>query len=114
MPLRSRDFVLLKCFIGLPFHCCPPLGSCSLALAEDFVRADGDEKGRDAPPATGGRGGGGGRQGADDAASYSLLPKRAQGRLPQLLLEDIHLVLTQDRRCSSGSIFAFNCTLWIN
>lgn len=87
---------------------CLPLGSFLLALAEVYVRADGSKPAWDAPPATGrGRGGGGGSQGGDDAASDSLLPKGTQGRLPQLLLENIYLVLTQDKRCSKWEYFCF-------
>ena len=71
---------------------CPPAGSDSLALAEVCVRAAGGERRRDAPRAAGG--GGGGAGGGDEETSPPQ-PQRAQSRLPQLLLEDIHLVLEQ-------------------
>lgn len=68
----------------------PILGPGHPDLAEDHIRGDGCGA-RDAAPASGGcwsREGGG-----DDATSGSFLPERPQGRLPQLLLEDLHLVL---------------------
>lgn len=74
---------------------CPPAGSDSLALAEVCVRAAGGERRRDAPRAAGGGGGGGGGPGGGDEETAPPQPQRAQSRLPQLLLEDIHLVLEQ-------------------
>lgn len=63
-------------------------GPRSPAPAEPRVGADGGERLRDAAWAAG-------RPEGSDAASRPSCPKRAQGGLPKLLLEDVHLVLTQ-------------------
>lgn len=89
----------------VPFLCRPPLGSRSLALAEICVWTH--ERRRDAPRAAGR---GDGSQGGGDAATPPSPPKRAQGGLPQLLLENVHLVLTQDESCPR----CFYLYFWIN
>lgn len=72
----------------------PVLGSGRPDLGEDHIRGDGCREG-DAAPASGGRGGSWSQGGGgDDAAPGSFLPERAQGGLSQLLLEDLHRVLT--------------------
>lgn len=76
------------------------LGSVLLAVAEVCIRADGNEKRRHAARA----GGGAGSQGGGDAATASSLATRAQSRLPQLLLEDFHLMLTQETFCINSVV----------
>lgn len=90
-------------FFMILSSCCPLLGSHQLAPAQAFLWADGVRRGPDAPQTSEWGGGGGGSQRGGDTETHSLLPTRAQGRLPQLLLEDLHIMLTPDRNTWSGS-----------
>lgn len=109
------EMTVLKCILSSSPLPSVLLGSRSLALAEICVRTS--ERRRDAPRAAGR---GDRSQGGGDAAAPSGRPKRAQGGLPQLLLEDVHLLLTQDEsrsRCFypyALNKFICDCSVCLN